>query len=126
MIVTRLKLAYLRAIETAEFRFQPGFNLIVGVNGVGKTSVLNALAVCLSAMTKQVSTLRGRVETFGIEDIRAGAEALTVECGVQIGGQHHNYLVHKPRSASAPQEGKAGMPREQVRHFNREGPCPRS
>ena len=30
MIVTRLKLANLRAIETAEFRFQPGFNLIVG------------------------------------------------------------------------------------------------
>lgn len=35
MIVTRLKLANLRAIEAAEFRFQPGFNLIVGVNGVG-------------------------------------------------------------------------------------------
>ena len=43
MIVTRLKLANLRAIEAAEFRFQPGFNLIVGVNGVGKTSVLDAL-----------------------------------------------------------------------------------
>ena len=50
MIVTRLKLANLRAIEAAEFRFQPGFNLIVGVNGVGKTTVLDALAVCLTAI----------------------------------------------------------------------------
>jgi|GEM_PF-4149806 len=35
MRVTRLKLASLRSIVAAEFRFQPGFNLIVGVNGVG-------------------------------------------------------------------------------------------
>ena len=43
MRVTSLKLANLRAIEAAEFRFQPGFNLIVGVNGVGKSTVLDAL-----------------------------------------------------------------------------------
>lgn len=114
MIVTRLNLANLRAIEAAEFRFKPGFNLIVGVNGVGKTSVLNALAVCLSAVTKQANMLRGRVESFAIEDIRASAEALTVECGVRIGGQDHTYLVHKPRAASVPQERMVGMPREQV------------
>ena len=61
MRVTRLKLANLRAIEAAEFRFQPGFNLIVGVNGVGKTSVLDALRVCLSAVVKQVNELRAPV-----------------------------------------------------------------
>lgn len=33
MKVTSLKLANVRTIETAEFRFQPGFNLIVGGNG---------------------------------------------------------------------------------------------
>ena len=32
MKVTSLKLANVRTIEAAEFRFQPGFNLIVGVN----------------------------------------------------------------------------------------------
>jgi predicted ATP-binding protein involved in virulence len=114
MIVTRLKLANLRAIEAAEFRFQPGVNLIVGVNGVGKTSVLDALGVCLSAVVKRVNKLRGRVEAFGLDDIRIGAEALTVECDVRIGTQDFTYLVHKPRASSAPQEKKAGMPREQV------------
>src|SRR6266536_2085354 len=39
MRVSALKLANVRAIEAAEFRFMPGFNLIVGVNGVGKTTV---------------------------------------------------------------------------------------
>jgi predicted ATP-binding protein involved in virulence len=114
MIVTRLKLANLRAIEAAEFRFQAGVNLIVGVNGVGKTSVLDALGVCLSAVVKRVNKLRGRVEAFDLDDIRIGVEALTVECDVRIGSQDFTYLVHKPRAASAPQEKKAGMPREQV------------
>ncbi|MBI4516305.1 MAG: AAA family ATPase [Deltaproteobacteria bacterium] len=114
MIVTHLRLANLRAIEAAEFRFQAGVNLIVGVNGVGKTSVLDALGVCLSAVAKRVNKLRGRVEAFDLDDIRIGADALTVECGVQIGARDYAYLVHKPRESSAPQQRKAGMPREQV------------
>ena len=114
MIATRLKLANLRVIEAAEFRFQPGVNLVVGVNGVGKTSVLDALSVCLSAVVKQANRLRGRVESFSFDDIRMGAEALTVECGVRFGGREHGYVVHKPREGSVPQEKKAGMPREQV------------
>ncbi len=114
MTVTRLKVANLRAIEAAEFRFQPGFNLVVGVNGVGKTSVLDALGVCLSAVVKRVNSLRGRVEAFSVDDIRIGADALTVDCGVRIGAREYAYLVHRPREASAPQDKKAGMPREQV------------
>jgi predicted ATP-binding protein involved in virulence len=114
MIVTRLKLANLRAIEAAEFRFQSGINLIVGVNGVGKTSVLDALSVCLSRVVKRANKLRDRVEAFDLDDIRIGTEVLTVECGVRIGTREYTYLVHKPRETSAPQEKKAGMPREQV------------
>ena len=114
MIATRLKLANLRAIEAVEFRFQPGFNLIVGVNGVGKTSVLDALGVCLSAVVKRANKLRSRVEAFSGDDIRIGADSLTVECDVRMGQQEYSYLVHKPREMSTPQKKKAGLPREQV------------
>jgi predicted ATP-binding protein involved in virulence len=114
MRVTRLKLANLRAIESAEFRFQPGFNLIVGVNGVGKTSVLDSLSVCLSAIVKHVNRLRIPVGSFAGDDIRVGADALMAECGAQIGASEYTYLIHKPRESSAPQERKAGQPREQV------------
>ncbi|GIK80926.1 MAG: ATP-binding protein [Alphaproteobacteria bacterium] len=114
MRVTRLKLANVRAIESAEFRFQPGFNLIVGVNGVGKTSVLDSLGVCLSAIVKHVNRLRIPIGSFEGEDIRVGADALMAECGTQIGASEHTYLIHKPRETSAPRKKKAGMPREQV------------
>ena len=113
MRVSALQLANVRTIEAAEFRFQPGFNLIVGVNGVGKTTVLDALCVCLSAYVKQANQLHGRAKAFTPDDIRVGAGALGVECDAQISPTVYRYLVHKPRETSAPQK-KAGMPREQV------------
>ena len=114
MIVTNLKLTNLRSIKAAKFRFPPGFNLIFGVNGVGKTSVLDALCVCLSAVVKRANNLRSRVESFSVDDIRIGADVLNVECGVRIGKQEYSYLIHKPRESSTLQEEKTGMPREQV------------
>jgi hypothetical protein len=114
MRVTRLKLANVRAIEAAEFRFQRGINLIVGVNGVGKTSVLDALGVCLSAVIRQVNGLRAKSGAFLDHDIRETAMALTAECTVQLGEREYTYLIHKPRDVGSVQSGKTGMPREQV------------
>jgi len=114
MRVTRLRLANLRPIEAAEFKFHPGFNLLVGVNGVGKSSVLDALGVCLSGVVKHVNRLRTQVTRFVADDVRIGADALTVECGVQIGQQEYNYYAHKPRETSAVQKKKVGVPHKEV------------
>lgn len=114
MIVTRLKLANIRAIDTAEFAFKPGFNLIVGVNGVGKSTVLDALAVCLAGISKQLNHLGGRLPAFSPDDIRASAEALTLECEVSLAGVAHSYVVHTPRATSVPRTKGAGLPREQT------------
>jgi len=114
MRVTRLKVANLRVIEAADFRFQPGFNLIVGVNGVGKTSVLDALAVCLSGIVKHTNRLRTRAESLLTNDIRVGAQALTAACGIQLGDAEYEYLIHKSRESSEAQAQRSGMPREQV------------
>ena len=113
MRVTFLTLANVRRIEAAEFRFRLGFNLIVGVNGVGKTTVLDALRVCLSAYVKQANKLSAQAATFDPDDIRVGADALSVECDALIGPTTYRYLIHKPRETNVSQK-KVGMPREQV------------
>ncbi len=106
MIVKGLKLANLRAIPVAEFHFQPGFNLIVGVNGVGKTSVLDALRVCLSAVVKRANGLQGNARALLIDDIRIGADATMIECHVRIGERHYVYLRHRPRQGDIPQKAQ--------------------
>lgn len=45
MKISRLKITNFKCFESREFTFHPNFNLIVGENGSGKTSVLEALAV---------------------------------------------------------------------------------
>ena len=116
MRVTRLKLTNVRAIEVAELDFRSGFNLVVGVNGVGKTTVLDALAVCLSAFVRRANKLRRYEVPVDLSDIRMGAYALDVLCDVEAGAQNarFGYALHKSRESVVPREKKAGMPREQV------------
>ena len=113
MKVTYLNLTNLRSISSAEFRFKAGFNLIVGVNGVGKSSVLDALSLCLTANVNQANRLRTRAGRFASSDIRVGAGALTVEFGSKIGSMEHHYLIHRPRETSGPQQKEAGVTRRQ-------------
>ena len=106
MIVTGLKLVNLRVIKAIEFRFHPGFNLIVGVNGVGKTSVLDALRVCLSAVVKRANGLQNNAKALLIDDIRIGSDVTMLECHVRIGERDHVYLRHRPRQADMPQKAQ--------------------
>ena len=113
MKVTRLNLTNVRVMEFAEFRFRSGFNLVVGVNGVGKTTVIGALAICLSEIVKHTNKLRMQTQSFDADTIRIGADSLDVECEYQIDGIQHSYRIHKTREGSVP-ETETGKPREQV------------
>ncbi|QDS99311.1 AAA family ATPase [Adhaeretor mobilis] len=114
MRVERLQLANLRAIEAAEFKFQPGFNLIVGVNGVGKTTALQALAECLAQVLSERHKVRKPADQFELDDIREGANAFTIECDLWIEGETYQRVYHRQRSRYSEKESGAGNPRDTV------------
>ena len=96
MRVHRLKIANVRAIAAAEFHFRPHFNLVVGVNGVGKTTVLHALSACFAEFISQVGELPPhRTLLANSRDVRAGADALDVECELVDRGNTFVYSHHK-------------------------------
>ena len=86
MEITSLKLTNIRSIETAEFRFQPGFNLIAGANGVGKSTVLDALRICLSRILPSTTKSRAKPIPFKKSDIRGDFPFLDAELSLTIGG----------------------------------------
>jgi predicted ATP-binding protein involved in virulence len=73
MKITRLSLDNVRAFEEAEFTFNPGFNLIVGINGAGKSTALDAIRFCGSHLLSALHRMPFKPFGFGIDDIHGGA-----------------------------------------------------
>ena len=105
MRVTHLKLTNVRSIKAAELRLQPGFNLIVGDNGAGKTTILEALAVCISEYVRSCAG-DTKARPFGDEAIRVGAESLDVECRFEHRGSPARFVIHKPRERRAGRQAR--------------------
>lgn len=112
MKITRLSVAGLRAFDQAQFEFDPTFTLLVGVNGVGKTTVLEALRIGLSRVLPQFTASKNRPETFTADDIRVGDPSLTVDLDFSLNGKEHHWLLHKQRVQNVPH--KEGIVREQT------------
>ncbi len=112
MRVKQLQVAGLRAFEHAQFDFEPGMNLLVGVNGVGKSTVLDSLRICLSKILPDITGSQSRPLSFLTEDINTKVRALTVNCTFEFYRQDFSFLVHKQRESRIPY--REGVVRQQT------------
>lgn len=78
MKIHRLDISNFRSIRSSEMNFGIGINVITGVNGAGKTSVLNAIEIMLSWVKTRMrlKTGAGQYPEFG--DISQGAVACAI------------------------------------------------
>ena len=83
MEIKSLTLTQFRAFEQATFEFQPGMNLLVGINGVGKSSVLDALRIAMSRVLPQFTVYQDKRINFEVDDIMTGRDQLAVELKFQ-------------------------------------------
>lgn len=67
MYLRHLSLKNVRQFDDRTIEFQPGFNLLVGENGAGKTTILRGLLAAVGS-TRQM----GRRARLDVEDIRMG------------------------------------------------------
>src|SRR5512136_617762 len=101
MRINHLEVENLRVFAQARFNLQKGMNLLVGENGAGKTVVLDALRVCLSRILPQITPSRSRPLPFVVEDIRAHADFLAIQCSFEFQGKEFSYSLRKNRMSSA-------------------------
>ncbi len=60
MRIDSLKVENFRCFTEAEWEFSPGFNVLIGDNGSGKTAVLDALAVAVGSFFWSIKRIRHR------------------------------------------------------------------
>ena len=103
MKLKRLELTNFRVFEQATFDFQPGMNLLVGINGAGKSSVLDALRIILSKIR---SGEEGSNFLFVHGDFTSGHYKLTCELHFTDG---RSYRISQSRRATStgPDAGSA-------------------
>ena len=76
MKVQQLSLANFRGFEQIDLTFEPTINVIAGVNGVGKSSILQALAVLFSRALPEFTPSTTKPLSFTDEDISFGKPML--------------------------------------------------
>ena len=87
MRVQCLNLLNFRGIERMEVDFTQRTTAFVGVNGVGKSTVLDALAIALSQLIWRINDHPQKARPIALDDIRHGADFARIEVTVEVGGR---------------------------------------
>lgn len=118
MIIHNLKLEQFRGFMNTTIDFTPGFNLLVGENGAGKSSVLWALRVALSHVHNKISPSKERTFSFSEGDVANSAIVdwpylnITMEFSLSENENHLWLFAQKSRNKFI--AGEAGDVRKQT------------
>src|SRR5208283_264875 len=86
MRIRELELINYRPFRDSKFELTSGFTVIAGVNGRGKTSLLDGLAQLLSRFLPLISPARGGYRKFSPGDIYDGAPKTNLKMKVNCAG----------------------------------------
>ncbi|PKP64260.1 MAG: ATP-binding protein [Alphaproteobacteria bacterium HGW-Alphaproteobacteria-7] len=101
MKITSLSLFNLRSFEFAEFTFNPQFNLIAGINGAGKSTVLDAIRTCASHILPALRRGPSRPFGFGIDDIHDNAPIADATLHFTLDGEPSRFSLREWREPRA-------------------------
>lgn len=101
MKIQRLTITNLRALEQVELEFDKQMSLVVGINGVGKSTVLDALRICASRILPSITQSQAKAISFSVDDIRSGFPFLDVDVSFDHNGQNYAYTRRQWRETAA-------------------------
>jgi predicted ATP-binding protein involved in virulence len=114
MQLKQLELTHVRVFEQADFEFQPGMNLLVGINGAGKSTILDMLRFILSQVLPEFTAARKNPIYSDIGDITVGHDWLYSVLKFDIAGLEMEYEVREWRKKIGTIDVKTGDVRQQT------------
>lgn len=111
MKVRRLKIKNFRGLSDLELEFQENEPMVlVGVNGVGKSSILDCLTILLSQFTGRLQDSLS-MRFFDDKDIMNGRQSLECEITIVEGEREISWALQKERPSSVRDVRSTGMKR---------------
>ncbi len=104
MDIIKTKIQNYRAITEIEFKFDNSLNVFVGVNGSGKTTVLDALITSLSWLINRIQRKNVSGKHISENDIRNNEAYSTIETFIKSKGQIFNWKLLKTRKGETSTE----------------------
>lgn len=91
------------------FRFSDHFTVIAGINGRGKTSLLDAIALLSSRLLPLVSPARSGYRTIGPSEVHTGAESAELAMKMNCAGIPLDYKLTYTKADRRPVTTQLGM-----------------
>jgi predicted ATP-binding protein involved in virulence len=85
MMIKEIRLANFRGISKMAMPFTTSTSAILGVNGVGKSSVLDALAIALSNMTERIVGQASKARDISPDDIKSDQPYARIQVLADLG-----------------------------------------
>lgn len=105
MILERLSLANFRGFEQIDLTLEPDATVIAGINGVGKSGILQALAALFSRALPRFTPSTAAPIPFSGDDIRHGRTALDVSAVFMLAGMRYHVGLQRTREDEQRREG---------------------
>ena len=109
MMLKEIRLVNFRGIADMTLPFTRTTTAILGVNGVGKSAVLDALAIALSNMTERIAGQAAKARNISPDDIKNDAAYSRIQVTADLG-------IHASNSQVAADGNGSGEPPQQPVH----------
>jgi predicted ATP-binding protein involved in virulence len=98
VILENLSLTNYRGLEQLEIDFHPRVNVIAGINGVGKSSILHALRALFSRALGDVAIERFPPVLLSDDDVQTGSLSLGIAATFSVQGSNIQVSVQRTRA----------------------------
>lgn len=109
MKITQLSLSNYRGVSELSLPIHEKLNVFFGVNGAGKSSILDAIAVMLSWTTARIQRAGSSGRPISEHDIANGRSSATIELICKYDGQEYGWKLLKNRRGYSSGDGKSNL-----------------
>jgi len=109
MKVKKVSLKNYRGAQDLSLELNPRLNVFVGVNGSGKSTVLDAIAIMLSWAVSRINRAGGSGRPIVESDITNGKSASSIEISCEAEGRTIEWELFKVRKGYAAPEGRSKL-----------------